>query len=79
MKITAMFMKMKTTNSTEKTHKNQNQSHIAAFHTQRPGIYSICLSRQKDLATIFVMKTDQVRPFSTTTGPTTEQYAGTED
>ena len=33
---------------------------IAAFHTQRPGNYSICLSGQNFLATIFVMKTIQV-------------------
>ena len=33
---------------------------IAAFHTQRPGNYSICLSVQIFLATIFVMKTNQV-------------------
>ena len=30
---------------------------IAAFHTQGPGNQSICLSGQKILATIFVMKT----------------------
>ena len=33
---------------------------VAAFHTQRPGDYSICLSGQKFLAAIFVMKTNQV-------------------
>ena len=44
---------------------------IAAFNTQRPGNYSICLSGQIFLATIFVMKTNQVlRPFSTTTEKT---------
>ena len=32
-------------------------SHIAAFHTQGHGNQSICLSGQKILATIFVMKT----------------------
>ena len=49
---------------------------IAAFHTQRPENYSICLSRQNVLATMFLMKTNHVlRPFSTST----EQYASKED
>ena len=49
---------------------------IAAFHTQRPGNYSIFLLGQTFLATIFVMKTNQVlRPFSTTTEP----YVSKED
>ena len=44
---------------------------IAAFHTKRPGNYSICLPEQTFLAPIFVVKTNQVlRPFTTTT----EQY-----
>ena len=44
---------------------------IGAFYTQRPGNYSICLSEQKILAIIFIMKTNQVlRPFSTTTEKT---------
>ena len=30
--------------------------HIAAFHTQRPGNYSICLLGQKNLTKIFVVK-----------------------
>ena len=30
---------------------------IAAFYTQRPGNYSICLSGQKVLAAVFFMKT----------------------
>ena len=41
---------------------------IAAFYTQRPGNYSICLLEQKVLAKIFVTKTNQaLRPFSTST------------
>ena len=44
---------------------------IAPFHTQRPWNYSIYLSGQQILATIFVMKTKQVlRPFSTATEKT---------
>ena len=40
---------------------------FAAFHTQRPGNYSICLLEQKFLAAIIGMKTNQgLRPFSTT-------------
>ena len=34
---------------------------IAAFYTQRPGNYSICLSGQKFLAVIIFMKTNQVQ------------------
>ena len=33
---------------------------ITTFHTQRPGNYSICLSGKIILATIFVMKTNEV-------------------
>ena len=40
---------------------------FAAFHTQRPGNYSICLLEQKFLAAIIGMKTNQgLRPFPTT-------------
>ena len=34
---------------------------IATCHTQGPGNYLICLLRQKNLATIFAMKTNQVK------------------
>ena len=44
---------------------------IAAFYMQRPGIYSICFSRQKFSATIFVMETYVLWSFSSTA----EQYA----
>ena len=36
---------------------------IAAFHTQGPGNYSICLLGQNCLASIFVMKTNQVKGY----------------
>ena len=37
------------------------------FHTQRPDLLSICLLGRKILATIFIMKINQVLgPFSTT-------------
>ena len=39
--------------------------HSAGFHTQRSGNYSICLSGQKSLVTIFVMKINQVLMFRT--------------
>ena len=48
---------------------------IAAFYMQKPRNYSICLTGQKILATVFVMKTNQVlRPFSTTTEKTICSY-----
>ena len=47
-----------------------NITFISAFYMQRPGIYSICLSGQKFAATIFVMETYILWPFSTTA----EQY-----
>ena len=38
---------------------------IAAFHSQRPENYSICLSGQKFLATMYLMKINHLfRPFS---------------
>ena len=44
---------------------------IAAFHTQRSGNYSICLSGQKSETTILAMKINKVlRPFSTATEKT---------
>ena len=36
--------------------KNKQQKCIAAFHTKRPGNYSICLSGQKFLGTIFQLQ-----------------------
>ena len=49
---------------------------FATFHTQRPENYSICLSGQKFLATMYLMKINHLlRPFSIST----EQYASKED
>ena len=45
---------------------------IAAFHRQRSGNYSICLSGQKILAIIFVMKTSQNVPELKDTGKSIE-------
>ena len=57
--------------NTKKKEKKKTRMAIGAFYTQRPGNYSICLSEQKILAIIFIMKTNQVlRPFSTTTEKT---------
>ena len=61
--------------------ESSNAIAIAAFHMQGPGNQSICLSGQKFLATIFVMKTQQNTQESRDNPWTdrAEQYASKED